>query len=220
MKKILILFGPPGSGKGTQAKRIASQFDYRHISTGDLLRALAKDQAALPEEKTALEAMKTGALVQDWLIFRLAFRAIEEALAQGQGVILDGAIRTPAQAEEYKKFFAEHKLEHEVLALEISLPDEESFKRLALRRVCSACGEIVPLTSLDTVPPCSKCGKALVARADDDPEVVRHRIEVQGNAVLQPLRDYYNKLGLLTIIDGRGGIAEVERMIDQVLMVH
>src|SRR4051812_19361761 len=97
MKKIIIFIGPPGSGKGTQAKKIAEKYGYGHISTGDLLRSLAQSPSVEPDEAKAMEAMKKGALVPDWLIYRLAFKAAENYLHASQGVVLDGAIRTVPQ---------------------------------------------------------------------------------------------------------------------------
>ncbi len=216
MKKIIILIGPPGSGKGTQAKKISHKFNYGHISTGDLLRSLQTSIDSAADEKQALEEMKAGRLVPDWLIYRLAFRAIENNLAAGQGVVLDGAIRNVPQAEEYTRFFMSKGMFAEVQAIEIALPDNESFNRLAKRRVCSTCGEIVAF--VDTPPTiCPKCQGALVARADDAREVVEKRIAQQGNAAIEPIRRYYEAQGQLVIIDGRKSVKEVAAEIEKIL---
>ncbi len=218
MKKIVILMGPPGSGKGTQAKKIAEKYNYRHISTGDLLRALDADKNAPAEERTAMEQMKQGILVPDWLIYRLAFRAIDSARAAGRGVVLDGAIRNIPQAEEYQKYFKEHDLENEVIAIEVALSDKESFDRLGRRRVCCECGEIVRLTSEDSDPAaCPKCGGALVTRADDAEDVVKKRILQQGNKALKPIIAFYKALEVYETVDGRQTIAEVEANIETIL---
>lgn len=211
--------GPPGSGKGTQAKKIAATHGYGHISTGDLLRSLQKSPTIAQDELQALEEMKAGRLVPDWLIYRLAFRAIDQNLVAGKGVVLDGAIRNVAQAENYDAFFAEKKCAAEVQAIEIALPDAESFNRLAKRRICSACGEIIAFS--DVAPTtCFKCGGALLARPDDAPEVVKKRITEQGNSAIEPLRVYYNATGRLVTIDGRQPIAAVEKELNQVLTVE
>lgn len=219
MKKIIILMGPPGSGKGTQAKKIAAAYGYGHISTGDLLRSLQKNPTIAPDELPALEEMKAGRLVPDWLIYRLAFRAIDENLATGKGVVLDGAIRNVAQAESYDAFFTEKNCLAEVQAIEIALPDAESFDRLAKRRICSVCGEIIAFADIAPTT-CFKCGGALLARPDDAPEVVKKRITEQGNAAIEPLRVYYNASGRLATIDGRQPIAAVETELNQVLTVQ
>lgn len=218
MKKVIILIGPPGCGKGTQAKRIAEKYNYGHISTGDLLRALASDSQADPKEKQALEEMKSGQLVSDWLIYRLAFRKMDEYLEAGQGVVLDGAIRNVAQAEEYQKYFVKKNLGGEGVTIEVALTDEESFNRLTKRRVCSQCGEIIPwLPTTKDLSACPKCGGELVVRRDDDEQVIKKRIIEQGDQALQPISDYYKKLGLLKKVDGMRDIEGVWGEIEQVL---
>ena len=137
MKKILIFLGPPGSGKGTQAKKIAEKYNYGHISTGDLLRALQTKKKLTTEEKIALEQMKQGQLADDEIIYSLVFKEIDRYLKNGQGVVLDGTIRKVSQAQKFQEYFTAKKMADEALAVEIALPDEESFIRLAGRRVCS-----------------------------------------------------------------------------------
>ncbi len=216
MKKIIILIGPPGCGKGTQAKRIAEKYHYGHISTGDLLRALANGAQADPREKQALEEMKSGKLVSDWLIYRLAFRKMDEYLDKGRGVVLDGAVRNVAQAEEYQKYFGQKNLSKEVVVIEVALTDEESLNRLTKRRMCSKCGEIIPwLPATKELIACPKCGGELMVRKDDDEQVIRKRIVEQGNQALQPIADYYQKLGLLKKVDGMENIESVWEEIER-----
>ncbi|MFA7654195.1 MAG: nucleoside monophosphate kinase [Candidatus Magasanikbacteria bacterium] len=218
MKKIIIFLGAPGCGKGTQAKKLAAKFGYGHISTGDLLRALENDPQGESDDKQKLIEMKAGKLVSDSLIYKLAFREIEKYLAQGKGVVLDGAIRNLAQAQEYQKFFESKNLASEVTAVEIALTDEESFNRLTKRRVCSACGEIIPyLPTTKDLKACSKCGGDLKVRNDDDPEVIKKRIVEQGNTALKPILDYYDGLGVLQRVDGMGMIDDVEDEIVKLL---
>ncbi len=209
--------GPPGSGKGTQAKKIAAKFKYGHISTGDLLRSLQQSPSIAPDEQQALEEMKAGRLVPDWLIYRLAFRAIDSYLLAGQGVVLDGAIRNLAQAESYDTYFKDHNLTDEVAVIEIALPDNESFDRLAKRRICAKCGEIVAFTD---VPPtiCPACSGELKARADDAPAVVEKRIAEQGNRAIEPLRQYYDTQKRLITIDGKQPVPVVEADLQSIIM--
>ena len=142
--------GPPGSGKGTQAKKIATKYNYAHISSGDLLRALSLQSELNAVEKEALEQMKAGNLVSDDLIYKLVFDKIESELASGKGVVLDGAIRNLDQVKGFESFFEKKNLVEEVLVIEVVLSDEESFNRLASRRVCDNCGEIIPAKHSDS----------------------------------------------------------------------
>lgn len=213
-KKIIILLGVPGSGKGTQARRLAEEYGFAHVSTGDLLRALETDENADVADKQKLADMKAGKLVADDLIYKLAFAAMNKHLNDGRGVVLDGAIRSVDQARAYDEFFAGHGLRDDVLAIELALDDETSFKRLTKRKVCNACGHIIPYSpdnELKTV--CEKCGGELVVRADDDPEIIKKRITEQGNVALRPVAEYYEKTGRLRKVNGEVGIGEVERQL-------
>ncbi len=211
------MMGPPGSGKGTQAKKIAAKYQYTHISSGDLLRALKTQSHLNPAETEALEQMKSGNLVSDELIYTLVFAKIEAEIKAGNVVVLDGAIRNLDQAKEFQDFFEKQKLLDEVLVLEVTLTDEESFKRLAGRRVCSQCGEIIPAATDAAV--CPKCGGTLVMRADDDSEIVKQRIEKQGNQALEPIINFYKELGVLATVDGNQSIEDVEKNIEKILTV-
>lgn len=218
MKKIIIFFDPPGSGKGTQAKKLAEKYGYGHISTGDLLRALQQEKDISPRVAEALEGMKKGNLVPDWLIFELAFAEIKKQLSAGHGVSLDGAIRTIAQAEGYQEFFAREGLLGEVLAIEIQLAEEIAMGRVFKRKVCSACGEIYPTATNAEIPPaCTKCGGKLMVRADDNEEILRNRFKTQGEAANAPLRKFYGEHGLLRTVDGEKSMEEVESAIDNLL---
>src|SRR5262245_26888427 len=143
MQKIIIMMGPPGSGKGTQAKRIAEKYGYRHLSTGDLLRQLAEKGNLNADEQKAIDAMKAGELVPNDLIYKLVFKEIEQLLGKGQGVVLDGAIRTLEQARDFQSFFEEKNLVSELIVIYITLSDEGAFQRLTRRRVCGSCGAII-----------------------------------------------------------------------------
>ncbi len=192
MRKIIIMIGPPGSGKGTQAKKIAAKYNYHHLSSGDLLRALAGKPELNSLEKSAVAQMKSGQLVSDELIYSLVFNEIEKDLAAGKGVVLDGAIRNFEQAQGFQNFFKAKNLSAEVLALEIALNDKDSFDRLTKRR-------------------------DLENRQDDDPKIIKERIAKQGNVVLKPIINFYKKLGVLKKIDGNQTIENVEKDINKIL---
>lgn len=194
MKKIFILLGIPGSGKGTQAKKLASKFGYDHVSTGDLLRALEADTNADPADLQKLADMKAGKLVSDDLIYKLAFARLNACFAQEKGVVLDGAIRSVDQAKAYQAFFEQQGMQDEVLAIELALEDKVIFERIQAR--------------IDS-------GQA---RPDDhDPKVIEQRIAKQGNAALQPIAQYYTEQNQLVKIDGSQSIEEVEESIEEVV---
>lgn len=217
--KVIVLMGVPGSGKGTEAQ-ILSHLDpkYIHISTGQLLRDLENDPSADVRDKALLHQMKEGKLVDDTLVYRLAFDAIEKTLSENHVAILDGAIRSVNQAMHYEKFFEEKGIEKDVAIIEIQLSDDISFKRLTTRKVCADCGYIIPY-SIDNFKKtlCEKCGGALMVRTDDHPETVIKRIEAQGNKVLQPILDYYKQVGTVFSVDGNRSIPEVDVDIRKIL---
>ena len=215
MKKIIILFGPPGSGKGTQAKLLAEKTGYAHISTGDLLRSLRERTNLNSSEKEALQIMQTGALVPDQVIYDLVFSVIENNLTAGQGVILDGAIRNLDQARAYQDFFVNHNFSDEVNAIMIDLSDEQSARRLATRLVCGTCGAIYINDGKSQL--CPKCGVELSARQDDQPEAVAKRLLLQGNASLASILAFYEGLGVLLHVDGFGTINDVKTALEGVL---
>jgi len=186
------MIGPPGSGKGTQAKKIAAKYNYNHISTGDLLRALAGKSQLDATEKEALEQMNAGNLVPDKLIYKLVFDKISDEISAGRGVVLDGAIRNLEQAQGFQKFFEEKKLAAEVLAIEIALSDKDSLIRLTKR-------------------------SGLENRPDDDPKIIKERIAKQGNKALSPIVNFYKDLGVLVKIDGNQTIEAVEEDVAKVL---
>ncbi|PIT87949.1 MAG: hypothetical protein COU31_00075 [Candidatus Magasanikbacteria bacterium CG10_big_fil_rev_8_21_14_0_10_40_10] len=228
MKKIIILIGPPGSGKGTQAKKIAQKYHYGHISTGDLLRALAQDKKADPKELEALRQMQSGALVADWLIYQLAWRAIGQHLDAGQGVVLDGAIRSVEQAQKYLDWLAKRfgqagrpdlqSALEQIAVLEVSLSDEESFNRLTKRRICVECAELIPfLETTKSLTACPKCQGRLTVRKDDDESIIKQRIIKQGNQSLKPIAEFFEKKGVLKVVNGSLSIDEVAKEIDRVL---
>ena len=139
--------------------------------------------------------MKVGKLVADELIYKLAFREIEKNLQAGRGIVLDGAIRSLKQAKKYQNFFVEKGVGGDVLALEVHIADATVMKRLEIR--------------LETF------GKQ---RVDDDPAIMKKRLGEQGNAPLQPILDYYRRLGVLQTVDGEPPIEEVEREIEEILV--
>jgi adenylate kinase len=210
----LILFGPPGAGKGTQADRLKSDFQLPFISTGDMLRTNVTQQTDLG--KQAKGFMDAGDLVPDDLIVAMAAARLQEPDAQ-DGFILDGFPRTIEQAEALDTQLA--KLGRRVTAaLLIDVPDEEVIRRLSGRRVCVKSGHNY---HLDFDPPkregvCDQDGSRLIQRDDDQPEVIRNRLVVYHDKT-KPLVDFYDRRGLLRRIDGTRDPADVHGHIRAVI---
>ena len=210
--------GVPGSGKGTQARKLVERYHYSQISTGDLLRALEKDENAGEQDKQKLADMKAGKLVSDDLIYKLAFAEMDKNLDTNQGIILDGAIRNIKQAKKYQEYFEKKGLIDEIIVIEIALSDETSFNRLTKRKICPSCGFILPFSpDNEKKTKCLECGGELIVRSDDNPDTARQRIVKQGNESIQPILDYYRDSGLLVTVDGEVSIDEVDKEIIDIL---
>jgi len=202
----LILLGPPGSGKGTQAQKLVERYKVPQISTGDIFRQAVRDQTELG--KKAKEYMDRGELVPDQIVVGM----VEERLSQPDcknGFILDGFPRTIAQAEALDELLARRGEKLDAV-LEISVPDEEVIKRLSGRRTCRQCGAMYHIEFNPPKEPgrCDKCKGELYQREDDKEEVIKSRLEVY-HSQTAPLIEYYQKKGLLKKIDGVGGIKEI-----------
>ena len=202
----LILLGPPGAGKGTQAERLRGDFDVPYYATGDILRAAVKDGGALGLE--AKEHMDRGDLVPDELVSRLIGARVDSPEAR-DGFLLDGFPRTIPQAEALAAVL--EPLGRRLTAvLSIEVPDQEVVRRLSGRRMCEKRGHVY---HVEFDPPkndgfCDQDGSALVQREDDREETVRHRLEVFHEQT-KPLIDYYEKRGLLRRFDGTRAPEEV-----------
>jgi adenylate kinase len=210
----LILFGPPGAGKGTQAERLRGDFRMAFISTGDMLRTNVKEGTELGLE--AKSYMDSGGLVPDELIVAMAAERLEQEDAR-EGFILDGFPRTVAQAEALDAQLAEMGRQV-TAALLIDVPDEEVVRRISGRRVCVKAGHNY---HVDFDPPkneniCDQDGSRLIQRDDDKPDVVRNRLKVY-NEKTAPLIDYYNSRGLMRRIDGTRSPTEVHDRIRAVI---
>lgn len=202
----LILLGPPGAGKGTQAEILNKKLGIPTISTGNILRAAVKN--GTPVGLKAKEYMDAGKLVPDEVIIGVISERLAEADCQN-GFILDGVPRTIPQAEALEKAGISFDA---VVSIEIS--DEEIVERMAGRRVCAACGAPYHVKNM---PPkvegvCDACGGKLEARADDKPEVVRDRLSVYHKETA-PLKDFYAARNLLKTVDNQPTVAETTTAI-------
>ena len=210
----LILLGPPGAGKGTQAKMMIDTYHIPQISTGDILRAALKERTPLGLK--AKEYMDKGLLVPDAVVIDIIRDRLKEPDCQ-KGYILDGFPRTVAQAQALDKVLADMQsaIDH-VISIEVD--KGELVKRLTGRRTCRQCGRgyhviFDPPVNKDL---CDKCQGELYQRDDDNEDTVRNRLDVYDSQTF-PLIQYYKEKNLIRSIDGQGGIQQIFDRIAKVL---
>jgi len=202
----IVLLGPPGAGKGTQAKRISELFGIPQVSTGDLLRQHVKDQTGLG--LLAKDIMARGELVPDELLYDMVAQRLREADCE-RGFILDGFPRTAAQAGWLDAFLEREFFDKSKpgkclpIVIQIDVDYNELFRRLAGRRTCPACSRIY---NVHLQPPrvdelCDVDGSKLVTRNDDREEVIRERLHAYEQQT-RPVADYYRDKGRLVSVDG------------------
>ncbi len=210
----VILLGPPGGGKGTQAKKIVEKYGIPHIATGDILREAVAKGTELG--KKAKEYMEKGELVPDEIVIGIVRERLKQPDCE-KGFLLDGFPRTIKQAEALDEMLKELGKKIDAV-IYIDVPEEEVVKRIAYRRTCKKCGAVYHLIY---APPkednkCDKCGGELYQREDDREDVVRQRYKVYMENTA-PLIDYYEKRGILYRVDGTKSIDEVFAQIDEIL---
>lgn len=209
----LVLLGPPGAGKGTQAKHLVDRLGVVHISTGDILREARA--AGTPLGLLAGKYMEKGELVPDEVVIGLVRERLESQEMQQRGFLLDGFPRTVAQAEALDRMLAELGRPLDMV-LNLRVRPEVLAKRLSQRRSCPGCAAVY---HLENRPPrvagrCDICQAELVQRPDDAEETVRVRLEVYARQTA-PLIAYYTGRGLLKEVDGEQPIAQVTAAVDR-----
>lgn len=210
----VVLLGPPGAGKGTQANLLQEMFDACQISTGDILRKAVAEKTPLGQE--AADYIKRGALVPDAVILNLVAERVREKDCE-KGFLLDGFPRTMAQADGLQKMLKPLGLQLDRV-LSVRVPTEVIVERLSGRRTCKDCGAMYHVVF---GPPkkagvCDKCGGSLYQREDDREETIAARLKVYENQTA-PLIKYYREQGLLREIDGVGSIEEIRRRVIEAL---
>ncbi len=210
----IVLFGPPGVGKGTQAKLLTEEFGIPHVSTGDLLRAAVKEQTPLGIK--AREYMEGGNLVPDQIMIGLVDEIMKSPSAK-KGIILDGFPRTVAQAKALDTLLESMGIELHVISLRTE--HEEVIRRLSSRRICRRCERIYSLQQLDDdgSKPCPACGGELYQRQDDQPETIRHRLNIYLKET-KPLKDFYRTTGRFSEINGMLSVPVVHKAILDILL--
>ena len=212
---LIVLFGPPGAGKGTQSENLAKKFNIPSLSTGDMFRAAIADETPVGVEVKSV--MEAGDLVNDELVNRLVFERIEQDDCKN-GVILDGYPRTVAQAKALDKWLESHPAFSLEKVVELKVDDEALIERRAGRLYAPKSKKVY---HKQFNPPkvegiCDVSGEKLIQRDDDKPEVVRHRLDVY-NEQTAPVLGYYLAQNRLITLDGMANIDEVFANILKVL---
>lgn len=214
----IVLLGPPGAGKGTQASKIVGKFGIPHISTGDILRKAIADETLLG--KQAGEYIKKGLLVPDDLVIAMVKSRLDMNDC-GNGFLLDGFPRTVSQAESLDEYMQKKDIQLDA-ALNIEVDKDVLIERFTGRRVCEQCDATY---NVKFSPPkesgvCDKCRGKLIIREDDKPETVKKRLEVYETSTA-PLIDYYKRKNLLVNIDGSRSIDDVfQDIVDHLKKVN
>lgn len=200
----IVIFGPQGSGKGTQAEMLADRYGIPHISTGDIFRVAAKKNDVIGRE--VKKVLDDGALCSDALTNEVVKHRLEDVDC-AEGFILDGYPRTLVQAEALDEF------SHVDFVIVLEISDEEAIKRLSKRRQCPKCRRI---TGINEGAECIKCGTKLVQRADDTPALIQKRLN-DYHELTQPLLEYYKPQEIVSVINGEQKPEKVFRDILEVL---
>ena len=202
----IVIFGAPGSGKGTQSERIVEKYGINHISTGDVLRAEIKNGTELG--KTAKGYIDQGQLIPDELMIDI-LASVFDSFKDSKGVIFDGFPRTIPQAKALDDALTKigEKMDY---AIDVDVPDENIVNRMGGRRACLNCGATYHIVFNPTKVEgkCDACGADTVLRDDDKPETVQKRLAVYHEQT-QPLIEYYDKQGILKSVDGTKPMDEV-----------
>ena len=212
LNKAIVIIGPPGSGKGTQADLLAGKNGYLHFGMGQLIRDYIK---AHPEDKEVSGRYNADVIQPDEFIYKLFKDNFESLAADYEGIITDDFPLSINQAEFFEEIFMSHGIKPH--AIYIDLPDDEIVKRLSTRKICVGC-RLPHAPGEENLNPdeCRSCGGHMEVRTDDKPEVVRHRLMEYGKR-MGPLKDYFQKRHQLSVVDGNKTVDEVRLQINNAL---
>lgn len=208
---IWLLFGAPGSGKGTQSKLLTQNFGFEHLSTGDVFRKHLKEETELGLKVKSI--LDKGELVSDEIVIDM----VSEEVNPEKTTVLDGFPRTLEQGKALSVLA--DKTQNPVSGvIFLDVPQTVLVSRLTGRRVCKGCGSVyhVEASPTQTEGVCDKCGGEVIQRKDDSAEVIENRLSVYESQT-KPLMDYYNELGLLKKVDGQGSTEEVFERVKDIL---
>ncbi|MGQ4832900.1 MAG: adenylate kinase [Candidatus Asgardarchaeia archaeon] len=211
----IIMLGPPGAGKGTQARNLAKKLGVPHIASGDILREIVRDEKNELGKKIK-EYMARGELVPDDIVIKIIHERLSKSDCE-KGAILDGYPRTIKQAKALEDFLGKRKKKID-LVINLDVPDDVVIKRLTYRRICPKCNRVYHLLFK---PPkndevCDICGVKLIQRDDDKEDIVRRRLE-EYRLRTYPLIDYYSEKNILYIVNGIDDIDRIFRNILQLI---
>jgi adenylate kinase len=206
----VVILGPPGAGKGTQAEKLARKFAISHLSAGDLLRESVSRGTSLGEKARAY--MVKGELVPDWIILEIVGEKMERSK---DGFILDGFPRNISQAKALDQYLKKRR-EKLSMVINLEVNRDTIIKRLTGRLICSQCGKVYHIEKIPPQMVCQECGAKLKQRMDDSYHTINNRIEVYLKHT-HPLIVYYKKKGLLKSISGEGSPQEVFHRILKLL---
>ncbi len=211
---IIILLGRPGCGKGTQAKLLQEKFGLEYVGSGSLLREQVKENHNFNTVKLKA-VLERGDLVPTFLVFKAWLDKVDvmKNKPDFKGVVFDGNPRKLLEARLMEDALAWYDWLEFMKVVIIDISPEESYARLTQRKTCEKCGQVVPyLPEFKNLAACNKCGGKLIKRADDDPEVIRHRLDIF-DLEIQPVINHFEESGFLTKIDGNRPIEEVHQSI-------
>lgn len=197
----IVLFGIQGSGKGTLAKALSSEFGFHYFETGGALRKLSQESSVLAEKVKAI--IESGKLVPNEIVMEI-IEDFMNKIPPNARVVFDGIPRKDDQAESFDKLM--QKLNRDFTGILIEVPEKVALERLTSRRICESCKEVYPITF--TAENCAKCGGKLITRSDDTPESIKTRIALYYQETV-PVIENYKKQGKLLSIDGTPSIEEV-----------
>jgi len=207
----IVLLGPPGAGKGTQAQKLSKEFGLVHLSTGDLLRKAVSEGNSLGQRVKSF--MNKGELVPDSIILELLESEINE---KKDNFILDGFPRNLTQAEKLSKVL-QQKGKNLDFVINLEIDEATVIKRLIGRAVCPKCGKIYRIDEVGPEKICQSCGAKLYQRSDDDENVIKNRFQVYLEHT-RPLIDYYKDKGILYQISGKGSPEEIFKRIKATIL--